>query len=116
VTCNVAGIVGGDLGCTGLTPQGHRQVERLAARLTREHAERPFDAIYITPRRRVQETTEIVSRALGLPAVVESDLRGPDHGEADGRACQDIKTAFGGPPQHNPTSPTRPARNPRTPT
>lgn len=106
--CNVAGIVGGDHGCTGLTSQGRRQVERLAARLTRDHAERPFDAVYTTPRRRVQETAEIVSRALDLPAVVEADLRGPDHGEADGCPWQDIKTAFGGPPQHNPDQPYAP--------
>lgn len=106
--CNVAGIVGGDHGCTGLTPQGRRQVERLAARLTREHADHPFDVVYTTPRRRVQETAEIVTRTLGLPVVVEADLRGPDHGEADGRPWHDIKTAFGGPPQHNPDQPYAP--------
>jgi 2,3-bisphosphoglycerate-dependent phosphoglycerate mutase len=100
--CNVAGIVGGDHGCTGLTPRGRRQVERLAVRLTREHADRPFDVVYTTPRRRVQETAEIVTRSLGLPPVVENDLRGLDHGEADGRPWQDIKAAFGGPPQHSP--------------
>ncbi|MGH3801084.1 MAG: histidine phosphatase family protein, partial [Pseudonocardiaceae bacterium] len=76
--CNVAGIVGGDHGCTGLTPQGRQQVERLAARLAREHAERPFHVVYTTLRRRVQETAEIVSRALDLPTVIETDLRGLD--------------------------------------
>lgn len=106
--CNVAGIVGGDRGCTGLTPQGRHQVECLAGRLTREHAERPFDAVYTTPRRRVQETAEIVSRALELPPVVEPNLRGLDHGEADGRLWYDVKSAFGGPPQHNPDQPYAP--------
>lgn len=103
--CNVAGIVGGDQGCTGLSPRGRRQVERLAVRLAHEHTDRPFDVVYTTPRRRVQETTEIVTRALGLRAVVEADLRGADHGDADGRPWQEVKTAFGGPPQHNPDQP-----------
>ena len=106
--CNVAGIVGGDQGCTGLTPLGRQQVERLAARLTREHADRPFDVVYTTPRRRVQETAEIVTQALGMPAVVESDLRGLDHGDADGHPWHEVKTTFGGPPQHNPDQPYAP--------
>jgi probable phosphoglycerate mutase len=106
--CNTAGIVGGDHGCTGLTPQGRRQVERLAARLAREHADRPFAVIYTTPRRRVQETAQIVTQTLGLPAITEANLRGPDHGQADARPWQEIKTAFGGPPQHNPDQPYAP--------
>ncbi|MEO6083003.1 MAG: histidine phosphatase family protein [Umezawaea sp.] len=100
--CNVAGIVGGDLGCTGLTQPGREQAGRLAARLVRDHADRPFDVVYATPRRRVAETAEIVTHAVGLPATVEADLRGPDHGDADGRPWHEIKTAFGGPPQHDP--------------
>ncbi|MGH3614341.1 MAG: histidine phosphatase family protein [Pseudonocardia sp.] len=104
-TCNVAGIVGGDHGCTGLTRLGRQQVEQLAARLAREHARHPFDVVYTTPRRRVQETAEIVTRALGLPAVAEPDLLGPDHGDADERPWHEVKTAFGGPPQHNPDVP-----------
>src|SRR5262249_5145204 len=91
-----------------LTPQGSEQVERLAARLARKHAERPFHVVYTTPRRRVQETAEIVSRALDLPAVVETDLRGPDHGEADRRPWQDVKTTFSEPPQPNPDQPYAP--------
>lgn len=56
----------------------------------------------------MQESAEIITRALGLPVVVEADLRGPDHGEADGRPWHDIKTASGGPPQHNPDQPYAP--------
>lgn len=107
-TCNAAGIVGGERGCTGLTSHGRRQVEDLAKRLTLEHAERPFDAVYTTPRRRVRETAEIVTQALGMPAAVLNDLRGPDHGEADGRPWPEIKTAFGGPPQSDPDRPYAP--------
>ena len=106
--CNVAGIVGGDRGCTGLTPVGRRQVERLAARLAREHADRHIDVVYTTPRRRVRETAEIVTRALGVAARLEPDLRGPDHGDADGLRWHEIKNAFGGPPHHNPNEPYAP--------
>lgn len=106
--CNVVGTVGGNQGCTGLTPLGRQQVEHLAARLTRIHIDRPFDVVYTTLRRRVQETAEIVTRTLGLPAVVVADLRGPDHGDADGHPWHEVKAAFGGPPQHNPDQPSKP--------
>nr|WP_237439700.1 histidine phosphatase family protein [Amycolatopsis rubida] len=106
--CNVEGIVGGDRGCTGLTPLGRAQAERLAARLAREHAEHPFDVVYTTPRRRVLETAEIVTRALGVSPVVEAELAGAAHGDADGRSWHEVKSAFGGPPQHNPDAPYAP--------
>ncbi len=100
--CNLAGIVGGERGCTGLSPRGRIQVGQLADRLADEHRTRPFEAFYGTPRLRVRDTTDIISRALALPAVVVEGLRGPDHAPAEARAWQEIKTAFGGPPQHNP--------------
>jgi probable phosphoglycerate mutase len=103
--CNTAGIVGGERGCTGLTHQGRQQANLLAARLAIEHQQRPFDAFYATPRRRVRETAEIIAAALPLVPVIIDDLRGPDHGTADGRSWQEIKTAFGGPPQHRPEQP-----------
>lgn len=103
--CNVTGIVGGERGCTGLSPTGRDQVERLAARLATEHGNRSFDVLYGTPRRRVRDTLDIVSDALGLPASVVEDLRGPDHGEADGQPWHEVKTAFAGPPQHNADQP-----------
>lgn len=106
--CNAAGIVGGERGCTGLTPLGRQQVERLAARLASEHQTRPFDAFYTTPRRRVRETAEIITAALSLTSVAVDELRGPDHGDADGQPWHQVKTAFGGPPQHNPGKPYAP--------
>ncbi|MEU1396151.1 histidine phosphatase family protein [Micromonospora zamorensis] len=101
-TCNVAGIVGGKQGCTGLTDLGRNQAEQLAARLAAEHAHRPYAAFYATPRLRVVQTAEIITRALRLPATIDPDLRGPDHGDADGRPWVDVKTSFQGPPQHSP--------------
>jgi broad specificity phosphatase PhoE len=52
--CNVAGIVGGDRACTGLTDWGRRQVELLAGRL---HAEEPCHVLYTTTRRRAVRQT-----------------------------------------------------------
>lgn len=113
--CNLAGIAGSEHGCTGPSPAGRDQVTKLATRLAAEHHSRPYDAFYATPRRRVRDTTDIISGTLGLTATVIDDLRGPDHGDADGQPWHHIKTAFGGPPQHNPpTSPTPPAPKPGT--
>ncbi len=100
--CNTTGTVGGEHGCTGLSPRGRQQAAQLASRLAAEHQQRPFDAWYATPRRRVHETAEIIGTKLSLPVTITNDLRGPDHGDADGRPWHEIKTAFGGPPQHNP--------------
>ncbi|WP_410813252.1 histidine phosphatase family protein [Micromonospora sp. 067-2] len=100
--CNVAGIVGGEQGCTGLTGRGRNQVEQLATHLAADHADRPYAALYATPRLRVTQTAEIIAQALHMPATIDPDLRGPDHGDADGRPWVDIKTSFQGPPQHSP--------------
>ncbi len=106
--CNTAGIVGGERGCTGLTARGREQVAHLAKRLSVEHADRPFDVLYTTSRRRVQETTQIITETLNLPATVVRGLRGLDHGEADGQPWREVKTAFGGRPQHAPKGPFAP--------
>ena len=39
---------------------------------------------------------------LGLEMHVEPGLSGPDHGQADGQPWDEIKAAFGGPPQSDP--------------
>jgi probable phosphoglycerate mutase len=100
--CNVAGVLGGPRSCMGLTDVGRAQVERLAARLSAEHAARAFEALYASPRRRVTETAEILASALGLPVTVKPELRGPDHGSGDGQSWRQVEDAFGGPPQFDP--------------
>jgi probable phosphoglycerate mutase len=100
--CNVAGRVGGDKGCTGLTARGRAQADHLALRLATEHAQRPYDVIYCSPRQRCQETAEPVRRMLHLAVTTERNLRGPDHGAADGQPWATIKTAFGSALQHQP--------------
>lgn len=104
--CNVAGLVGGDRTCTGLTDLGRRQVEALAERLRAEHlGSMPFDALYAAPRRRVRESAEIIAAALALPVHVEERLAGPRHGQADGRPWAEIYAEFGGMPRSDPDRP-----------
>jgi probable phosphoglycerate mutase len=100
--CNVAGIVGGPNTCTGLSDRGRQQVIQLGRRLAGEHHQRPFDAFYATPRQRVIDTADIIAAHLPLTATIVDDLRGPDHGQADGRSWYDVKSDFGGPAQHAP--------------
>jgi probable phosphoglycerate mutase len=106
--CNLLGIVGGERGCTGLSERGRAQARHLARRLAAEHEQRPFDVCYTSPRLRVRQTADVVAAALGLPIVANAELRGPDHGKADGQPWREIKTAFGGPPQHDPARPYAP--------
>ena len=93
--CNVAGIVGGDRACTGLTDRGGARWNCSQAACTpRNHATcctRQPDAAPESRRR-------ILSGKLGLPVHIEPGLTGPHHGDADGRPWGEIKTAFGGPP------------------
>ena len=106
--CNVAGIVGGPNTCTGLSDRGRQQVTQLSHRLADEHRRRPFEAFYATPRQRVIDTADIVAAHLPLTATIIDDLRGPDHGQADGRSWYEVKSDFGGPPQHAPDRPYAP--------
>lgn len=112
--CNTLGIIGGERGCTGLTPLGRDQVAALADRLAAEHQQRPFNVLYSTPRRRVRESTQIITHALALRAIEDSDLRGLDHGQADGGTWREAKNAFGGPPHHRPDHPYAPGAEPWT--
>jgi probable phosphoglycerate mutase len=100
---NVAGLVGGDKTCTGLTDLGRKQVEALASALRAEHEQvAPFDVLYAAPRLRVLQSAEILSAALGLPVNVAPRLAGPRHGEADGRTWADLFAEFGGAPRSDP--------------
>ena len=62
--CNVAGVAGGEKTCTGLTERGRTQVRLLAERLC---AEAPADVLYAAPRRRVQESAQILSAHARTP-------------------------------------------------
>jgi 2,3-bisphosphoglycerate-dependent phosphoglycerate mutase len=104
--CNVAGLVGGDNTCTGLTDLGRRQVQFLSERLQAEHESGArIDVLYAAPRLRVRESAQILSSVLSLPVHIEPGLSGPRHGDADGQPWTEVKTAFGGPPQSDPDRP-----------
>lgn len=57
--CNVAGVIGGRRGCTGLTDHGRHQTRLLADRLSADHAKGPITAAYTTPLPRARETADI---------------------------------------------------------
>jgi probable phosphoglycerate mutase len=109
--CDVAGIVGGPRGCTGLTDRGRGQAQRLAARLAAEHWGRRFDVLYTSPRRRARDTADIVAGVLGLPATVANPLRDLDPGDADGRprhTVDNIDAGVVGSPEYSPDQPYAP--------
>lgn len=95
--CNVRGVAGGDLGCTGLTGRGHDQAARLADRLAdAQAAGHGPDLLYAAPRRRVRETAAYTADRLGLAVRIEPRLSGPHHGDVDGQPWSDIRRQFGG--------------------
>lgn len=97
--CNVSGLIGGPGTCTGLTGRGHQQVAQLGQRLADED---PIDVLYTSPRLRTQNTAAILATALNLPPRTDPELRGLDHGTADGHDWSTIKARFGGRPQYRP--------------
>lgn len=108
--CNVRGVAGGDLGCTGLTERGRDQAARLADRLYRaQQLQRGPEVLYAGPRRRARETAACVGDRLGLPVAIEARLSGPHHGEADGLPWAEIRQRFsGGAPADRPDEPFAP--------
>ncbi|EST35078.1 histidine phosphatase family protein [Streptomyces roseochromogenus] len=107
--CNVDGLVGGPLTCTGLTVRGREQTRRLATRLTAEHRTGPgFDVLYAGPRARLQESGRILATALDLPLLTDPGLDGPRHGQADGRPWRDVEAEFQGRPAASPDLPWSP--------
>lgn len=68
-----------------LTALGRRQAVEFAAAL----ADRRATCVYTSHLLRARQTAEIVATALGVPLVVDEDLREFDAGELDGRADLD---------------------------
>ncbi len=86
--CNVRGIVGGVMGCTGLTDRGRRQAWLLGLRLADElGSDDEGPRIFTSPRKRAMETASVVARHLSQSVEVLNGLRDPDYGDdADGRS------------------------------
>jgi probable phosphoglycerate mutase len=98
--CNVSGIVGGEVGCTGLTDLGRRQVSALAARLTATGELAGATALYASVLPRAIETATIVRPAIGdgsLAITQDCSLCELHPGEADGLGWQEVVDRFGVP-------------------
>jgi broad specificity phosphatase PhoE len=67
--CNVAGVCGGPIGCTGLTEVGRAQVEALRARLSVTGELAGADVLYASVLPRAIETAKIVAPALSASGV-----------------------------------------------
>jgi probable phosphoglycerate mutase len=83
--CNVSGIVGGVVGCTGLSAVGVSEAEALRHRLLRTGEMADVTAVYASVLPRALETAAIVAPALGgQVAVADCDLCELHPGQADG--------------------------------
>lgn len=97
--CNARGVVGGPIGCGGLTELGRAQAAALGERLMKS---REFDdavALYTSVLPRSIETAAILARGLpsGLGAVQDCELCELHPGESDGMTWQEMVDTFGGP-------------------
>ena len=108
--CNVAGIVGGPRGCTGLTSRGRAQAEALAQRLERTGEFKDAVATYSSTLARAKETASIVTRASLAASVTEDcDLCELHPGSADAMNWEEMVATFGGPDwDRDPTEPFAP--------
>lgn len=102
--CNVAGVVGGRRGCTGLTAAGADQVRRLAGRLGRTGELAGVDALYASPLRRAVESAELLAPALDrwrdgppLEVVTDCELCELHPGLADGLTWDELAAKYAEP-------------------
>lgn len=100
--CNRTGRIGGHNTCTGLTDQGRNQVGLLSQYLLDVYTNPPISVLYSSPRRRTHDTADLLGEALGIAPRIDHNLRGLDHGAADGQPWGKVKTHFGGRPQRYP--------------
>ena len=100
--CDRHGVVGGPATCTGLTAQGRAQMLALADVLGAMEA--PADVLFTCPRLRVRQSADILGERLGLEPIVLDDLRGVEHGDADGRLWEEVE-GIGAGLRHRPDHP-----------
>ncbi len=77
-----------------LSPNGHHQVERLAARLAALHPVQPFSVIYSSDLQRAMQTALPCARLIGLPVLEDKGLREIDVGGWSGRTFAEIQRRF----------------------
>lgn len=96
--CNARGVVGGPLGCGGLTELGRRQATALCERLEYSGELRNATALYTSVLPRAIETAALLAGGLpALLAVQDCELCELHPGEADGLTWQEMVDRFGAP-------------------
>jgi broad specificity phosphatase PhoE len=98
--CNVAGVCGGEIGCSGLTEDGRAQVVALRDRLVATGELAGCDGLYASVLPRAYQTAEILAPALLGPAGkvrTRCDLCELHPGEADGLGWAEFAERFGEP-------------------
>jgi probable phosphoglycerate mutase len=110
--CNVAGIVGGHKGCTGLSVVGRSQAEALRDRLLETGELEEAGALYSSVLPRAIETARIISPAVGggtMDHVQDCALCEMHPGESDGISWDEFEERYGQPEMFaNPTKPFSP--------
>lgn len=106
--CNVAGVVGGHNGCSGLSPRGREQAEKLRDRLAATGELEAADALYSSTLQRAVETADVIGPAVGRGALqVRSSpsLCELHPGVADGLSWGECRKRFGEPDwDHDPSA------------
>ncbi|MHB1503661.1 MAG: histidine phosphatase family protein [Acidimicrobiales bacterium] len=106
--CNIAGVVGGHAGCTGLSPAGVSQVEALRSRLAVTGELASAVALYSSVIPRAVQTASIIRPVIGggrLEVVQDCGLCELHPGEADGLSWGELAERFGEPDwDEDPTS------------
>lgn len=80
----------------GLSPVGHEQARRLAEHLRTV----PFDAVYVSPLQRAQQTVAPLAATNGHQPVTLDSLREVDFGAWTGRSWEQVRSEFGMSPFH----------------
>jgi probable phosphoglycerate mutase len=97
--CNARGVVGGPVGCGGLTDLGRAQAVELRDRLVKSQEFSDAVALYTSVLPRSIETASIISPGLpdSIVATQDCNLCELHPGEADGMTWEEMVTQFGGP-------------------
>lgn len=97
--CNARGVVGGPVGCGGLTDRGREQATELRDRLIKSQEFADAVALYTSVLPRSIETAAIISPGLpdSLVAVEDCNLCEIHPGQADGMTWDEMVEQFGGP-------------------
>jgi probable phosphoglycerate mutase len=98
-TCNITGVVGGHVGCTGLSPLGTTQAHALRTRLLETGELAGAGALYASVLARALETATIISPGVGdgLAVVADCDLCELHPGDADGLTWDEFRVRYGEP-------------------